>query len=124
MSTILRRNDRADVLSRLPAILLPLVLLLPISSQAASSSEESCRVCHRMDSKLIGPAFKDVAARYAADPEAIAHLKHSMLQGSQGRWGEMAMPPNTGLTEAEAESFAPGLLSLHKPAQAGAAVSK
>ncbi|MBB3214161.1 cytochrome c [Herbaspirillum sp. Sphag1AN] len=124
MLNSLRVRSSSTLAARLPAILLPLMLSLPLASQAASSSEESCRVCHRMDSKLIGPAFKDVAARYAADPEAIAHLKHSMLEGSQGRWGEMAMPPNTGLTEAEADSFAHWIMSLNKPVAGGAAVSK
>lgn len=91
-------------------------LLLPAAAMAASAAEESCRICHKMDSKLVGPAFNDVAARYAKDRDAIAKLKHSMLQGSSGKWGTVAMPPNAGLSEAEAERFAHWIMSLNKPA--------
>ncbi|MFJ3055468.1 c-type cytochrome [Herbaspirillum sp. NPDC087042] len=88
----------------------------PMVAQAASAAEQSCRACHKIDSKLVGPAFMDVAARYAKDSDAIGHLKRSMLQGSSGKWGSMAMPPNTGLTDAEAERFAHWIMSLNKPA--------
>jgi cytochrome c len=89
-------------------------LFSPVAGMAASAAEESCRVCHKMDSKLIGPAFNDVAARYGKDKDAIAKLKRSMLEGSSGKWGTMAMPPNAGLTEAEAERFAHWIMSLNK----------
>lgn len=97
----------------LTAMVLP-ALLTPVAGLAASAAEESCRVCHKMDSKLIGPAFNDVAARYGKDKDAIAKLKRSMLEGSSGKWGTMAMPPNAGLTEAEAERFAHWIMSLNK----------
>lgn len=97
---------------------LPLFLLFAaIAAHAASSSEESCRICHKMDSKLVGPAFIDVAARYANDKDAISKLKKSMLEGSSGKWGSIAMPPNAGLTEAEAERFSHWIMSLNKPAK-------
>ncbi|WP_432239409.1 c-type cytochrome [Herbaspirillum robiniae] len=99
-----------------PSLFTLSALLLPAAGMAASSSEESCRVCHKIDSKLVGPAFMDVAARYAKDKDAIAKLKRSMLQGSSGKWGTVAMPPNAGLSEAEAERFAHWIMSLNKPA--------
>ena len=98
-------------------MLLATVLALPLVSHAASTSEESCRLCHKMEGKLIGPSFKEIAARYANEPEALAHLKQSMLNGSSGRWGEIPMPPNAGLTETEAQSFSYWIMSLNKPAK-------
>lgn len=93
---------------------LTLALLVPASSMAASASEQSCRVCHVMDKTLVGPGFNQIAARYKGDPEAIQKLKTSMLQGSSGKWGSMAMPANTELTAAEAERFAHWVMSLNK----------
>ncbi len=97
-------------------MMLSTLLALPVLSQAASTSEESCRLCHKMEGKLIGPSFKEIAARYANEPDVIAHLKQSMLNGSSGRWGEIPMPPNAGLTETEAQSFSYWIMSLNKPA--------
>lgn len=101
-------------LSSLSALLSSLLLWLPMTAHAASSSEESCRICHKMDSKLVGPAFNDVAARYGKDKDAVAKLKRSMLEGSSGKWGTTPMPPNVGLTEAEADRFAHWIMSLNK----------
>ncbi|MES2072850.1 MAG: c-type cytochrome [Pseudomonadota bacterium] len=94
-----------------------------VHAHAASSSEQSCRACHTMDSKLVGPAFKDIAASYRNDGEAISQLKKSMLEGSTGKWGSVPMPANAGLSAAEAEQFARWIMSLNPtgPGPAGKA---
>ncbi|MFZ6648058.1 c-type cytochrome [Undibacterium sp. TJN25] len=91
---------------------------------AASSSEQTCRACHAMETKLVGPPFKEIAAFYKNDSNALAHLKKSMLEGSSGRWGSVSMPPNTGLTEAEAEQFSHWIMSLSNGTANGAAAAQ
>ena len=79
------------------------VLLLAVAglavSAAAQASEElmeksGCVSCHRIDQKLIGPAFKDVAARYRSDKDALPKLLEKVRDGGEGVWGDMPMPPN------------------------------
>lgn len=93
---------------------LTIALLAPASSMAASASEQSCRACHVMDTTLVGPGFNQIAARYKGDADAIQKLKTSMLEGSAGKWGSIAMPPNKELTAAEADRFAHWIMSLNK----------
>jgi cytochrome c551/c552 len=65
-----------------------------------------CTACHNMDKKVIGPAFKEVAARYAGDGAAPARLAAKLRAGGQGAWGSVPMPPNAGLSEADARTLA------------------
>ncbi len=86
-------------------------LSVPAAHAAPSSSEESCRACHAMDTTKVGPPFRAIAARYRGDPDALAKLKRSMLDGSSGKWGAAPMPPNA-ITPAEADRFAHWILQL------------
>ncbi|GGC85158.1 c-type cytochrome [Undibacterium terreum] len=94
--------------------------LLAIATQgfAASTSEQTCRACHTMDTKLVGPPFKEIAAAYKNDSDAITHLKKSMLEGSSGKWGSVPMPANAGLSAAEAEQFSHWIMSLNNASPA------
>ena len=93
--------------------IMALVLVSMLGGTDAIAGEESCRACHAMDKTLVGPPFRAVAARYKDDQLAIEKLKKSMLEGSSGKWGSMAMPPNQGLTQEEAERFAHWVMSLN-----------
>lgn len=53
-----------------------------------------CSACHRVDDKLVGPAFKDVAARYKSDRGAADKLFDKVRDGGSGAWGDTPMPPN------------------------------
>ncbi len=66
---------------------------------------KNCMACHAIDKKVVGPAFKDVAAKYKGDKGADAKLVASITKGSTGKWGAMAMPPNA-VSEAEAQTLA------------------
>ena len=76
-----------------------------------SSSEETCRACHTLDAKKVGPPFRAIAERYGNDANAVAKLKKSMLEGSTGKWGTAQMPPNP-ISAGDAERFAHWILSL------------
>jgi len=58
------------------------------------AAKYNCQSCHAVDSKLVGPAYKDVAAKYAGDPDAPAKLEQKVKSGGSGVWGAIPMPPN------------------------------
>jgi len=85
----------------------------PLAAHAneALAKEKGCLACHTTSAKLIGPPYKDVAAKYKADKEAPAKLVASVTKGSQGKWGPIPMPPNK-VTEEDAKLLVAWILSL------------
>jgi len=73
---------------------------------------KNCMACHSVDTKIVGPAYKDVAKKYAGDKTAETKLVQKVLKGGSGTWGAMAMPPNTQVSEAEAHTLVKWILSL------------
>ncbi len=67
--------------------------------------QKNCLACHAVDHKVVGPAFQDVAAKYAGQPDAVDTLTRKVLTGGGGVWGDMKMPPNTQVNEAEARTL-------------------
>ena len=76
----------------------------------------NCYACHQVEAKLVGPAWRDVATRYARDPEAETRLARKIREGGAGAWGVVAMAPNPAVTDADARALARWVLSL-KPAK-------
>ena len=72
----------------------------------------NCLACHSIDKKVLGPAFKEVAARYASDPAAPARLAKKVREGGTGVWGKAVMPANPRLTDDEATKLVAWILSL------------
>ena len=66
----------------------------------------ACLSCHAIAQKIVGPSYRDVAAKYKGDAKAPTQLEASIRQGSVGRWGEAPMPPFAGLSEAQAKALA------------------
>ena len=94
-------------------VLLSLALLAPAASFANQelAQKKMCMNCHALDKKLVGPSYKDVAARYAKDKDAYKKLAEKIQKGGSGSWGAMAMPPNA-VTPAEAETLAKWVLTI------------
>lgn len=69
-----------------------------------------CLACHAIDNKVVGPAYRDVAAKYAKDPQAQAKIMSSITQGGSGKWGEMAMPPFSQLSAQQLQAMAAFIL--------------
>lgn len=65
-------------------------------------NRNACLGCHTTDKQLVGPAFRDVATKYRNDPAAAARLAQKVKAGGQGVWGQVPMPPNPGLSDADA----------------------
>lgn len=72
-------------------------------------SAKTCVACHTVDSQLVGPAMKEVAAKYAGDAD---HIADSIKNGSSGNWGAIPMPPNA-VNDEEAMQLAEWILSLN-----------
>jgi cytochrome c len=64
--------------------------------------EKNCMACHALDKKVVGPAYKDVAAKYKGDAKAEAKLVKKVMEGGSGVWGPAVMPPNGTLKDDEA----------------------
>jgi cytochrome c len=76
------------------------------------AEEKDCFSCHSVDEKSIGPAYQDVAAKYAGRSDAEAYLVNKVLHGSRGDWGRRRMPANDNVTENEARVLVKWILSL------------
>ncbi len=72
----------------------------------------NCLGCHKLDEKMVGPAFKDVAKKYQKDSNAVQYLVNKLGNGGAGVWGEMNMPAFSGLSEADRTALATYVLSL------------
>ncbi|MFK3739264.1 c-type cytochrome [Massilia sp. TN1-12] len=80
-------------------------------AQADLAKAKNCMACHNVSTKVVGPAFKDVAAKYAKDADAATRLAQKIQKGSQGAWGPVPMPPNPQVSDAEAQSLAKWVLA-------------
>jgi cytochrome c551/c552 len=69
-----------------------------------------CTGCHAPDKRVVGPSFAEIAARYGKDEKALANLKNKIRGGGQGAWGNVPMPPNPGLSEADLQAVVSWLL--------------
>jgi cytochrome c len=76
----------------------------------ALAKSKNCMACHAIDKKLVGPAYKDVAAKYKGDAKAPAMLAAKIKAGGKGTWGEIPMPPNN-VTPEEAAKLAAWVLT-------------
>jgi cytochrome c len=72
---------------------------------------KTCMACHAVANKVVGPAYKDVAAKYAGQKDAEAKLVQKVLKGGSGSWGAVPMPANPQVTEAEAHTLVKWVLS-------------
>jgi sulfite dehydrogenase len=85
---------------------------VPANAGAKSLMQKSgCFNCHTVDKKIIGPAFKDIAAKYKGNPEGIAKVSHQIQNGGSGLWGPFPMPPFKQFSSAEVKSIADWVLS-------------
>ena len=76
----------------------------------ALAKAKNCMACHAIDKKLVGPAYKDVAAKYKGDAKASVMLAGKIKAGGKGTWGQIPMPPNN-VTPEEATKLAAWVLS-------------
>ncbi|MEI8325357.1 MAG: c-type cytochrome [Betaproteobacteria bacterium] len=100
-------------------LLFALVSLLGLAAPVFAADEaadlakaKNCLACHSVDKKIVGPAYKDVAAKYRGDKNAAATLSAKVMKGGSGVWGPLPMPANAQVSEAEAKKLVAWVLSL------------
>ncbi len=86
---------------------------LPAMAGIELAQKKNCLSCHMLDQKLVGPAYRDVAAKYAGRDDALALLSAKVQKGGTGVWGSAVMPPNP-VTPDEARELVGWILSLKK----------
>jgi len=89
-------------------------LLLVSVAQANQDLAKSsgCLACHTLDKKLVGPGFKDIAAKYKDDSGAAASLAEKVRKGTKGVWGPIPMPPNATVSDANIKTLVKWVLTL------------
>jgi cytochrome c len=102
-----KRGDRMKFL----IVMLAVTAAMPAFADQKLAEKKNCLTCHSVKDKVVGPALKDVAAKYAGQSGASAALAEKIQKGSTGTWGQVPMPPND-VTAAEAKTLADWVLSL------------
>lgn len=65
------------------------------------AQKNACMGCHGIDKKIVGPAYKDIAAKYKGDKTAAAALAKKVKQGGSGAWGPVPMPANAAISDGD-----------------------
>ena len=98
--------------------LLPLLAFAAASAFAQSGEDlikkYGCTACHAVDKKIVGPAYMDVAAKYKGNAQAPAMLAKKVKEGGAGVWGQVPMPPNPTVTDADMKTMVGYVLNLKK----------
>lgn len=80
-------------------------------ANADLAKAKNCLACHAADKKVVGPSYKEVAAKYAGDKGAVDKLAKKIREGGVGAWGQIPMPANPQVNEAEARTLAAWVLA-------------
>jgi cytochrome c len=92
------------------------IALAAVAAPALASEElakkNACTACHGIDKKLVGPAYRDVAAKYRGNAKAAAMLQEKVKKGSVGTWGQVPMPPNAAVKDADVKALVDWVLAL------------
>lgn len=80
----------------------------------ALMTKDGCSACHAVDKKIVGPAYQDVAAKYKGDAGAAAKLVDKVKKGGVGVWGQIPMPPNAQIPDADVKNLVDWILTLKK----------
>ena len=94
------------------AALAAVTLTSPAFASADLAAKKNCMACHAVDKKLVGPAYKDVAAKYKGDKTAEAKLVEKVKKGGVGAWGQIPMPANAQVSDADVKTLVKWILSL------------
>lgn len=84
---------------------------MPAWADMPLATAKNCMACHAVDKKLVGPSFKDVAAKYAGQKDATDKLAEKVIKGSSGVWGPVPMPANAAVTPDESKKLIAWILT-------------
>jgi cytochrome c len=83
----------------------------PALADLQLATGKNCMTCHAVATKLVGPSYKEVAAKYAGQKDAVDKLAAKIVKGGSGTWGPVPMPANAQVSEAEAKKLAAWVLT-------------
>lgn len=86
-------------------------LAAPVMASADLAKKYNCSACHAVDKKMVGPAYKDVAAKYKGQADAVAKLSEKVKKGGSGVWGPVPMPPNAAVPDADVKALVEWVLA-------------
>jgi cytochrome c len=92
-------------------LLAALVVTPAVFANAELAKQKTCMACHAADKKIVGPSYRDVAAKYAGQSDAVDKLAAKIMKGGSGVWGAVPMPANPKVSPAEAKQLATWVLS-------------
>ena len=84
---------------------------LPAAANEELAKKHNCLACHSVDKKVVGPAYKEVADKYRGDKTAEAKLVDKVKKGGVGVWGQIPMPPNATVPDADVKALVKWILS-------------
>jgi len=90
---------------------LSLCVAAPAFADLAMATSKNCMSCHAVERKVLGPSFKEIAAKYKDDKAATDRLATKIIKGGSGVWGPLSMPANPQVSEADAKKLAAWVLS-------------
>jgi cytochrome c len=84
----------------------------PVMADLKLATDKNCMACHSVEKKVVGPAYKDIAKKYAGQKDAADMLAGKIQKGGAGVWGPIPMPANAQVNAAEAKILATWVMSL------------
>lgn len=94
------------------AVSVAVVFAAPAFADQALATAKNCMACHATDKKLVGPSYKEVAAKYTGQKDAVDKLAAKIMKGGSGVYGPVPMPANTQVNDAEAKKLAAWVLTI------------
>jgi cytochrome c len=98
------------LISSLIATGLMMSVSVPAFASKEIASKNSCMGCHAIDKKVVGPAYKDIAAKYKGQADAVDKLAKKVKVGGGGVWGAVPMPGNSRISDADAKTVVQWIL--------------
>ena len=93
------------ILVAIASLVAGLCSAVPALADMQLATARNCMACHAVDKKLVGPSYKDVAAKYAGQPDAAEKLAVKVMKGGAGVWGPVPMPANAQVSADEAKKL-------------------
>ena len=88
------------------------LMAAPALASLELATKSACTACHAVDKKLVGPSYKDVAAKYKGNAKAEAMLIEKVKKGGVGTWGQVPMPPNANVKDADVQTLVKWILTI------------
>jgi cytochrome c len=88
------------------------IVAAPALANEELAKKHACTACHAIDKKLVGPGYKEVATKYRGNAKAEALLIDKVKKGGVGTWGQVPMPPNAAVPDADVKTLVKWILSL------------